>query len=128
MTQFDSPDIPDMSDAPTMDEVYKTARRLMQKGYALSQARNWLIRMGVDEQIAAEAVADVFDTQPGRGSDKGFSGTGHQIFGVVCLFLGLLVTVGSYALAANGEVFVVAWGLILVGIVNLCMGLGSSDE
>jgi hypothetical protein len=135
MTQFDSPDIPeipgipDIADTPTMDEVYKSARQLIQKGYSLSQTRNWLIRMGVDDEVAAEAVADVADTRPsGGGSNKGFSRTGHNVFGAVCLFLGLLVTVGSYAIASAGEIFVVAWGLILFGIIQLCMGMGADDK
>lgn len=128
MTQFDSPDISDSSDPPTMDEVYKSARQLVLKGYTVSQIRNWLVRKGVNEQVAAEAADDVADAQPEGESIGGFSSTSHLILGIVCLAFGLLITIISYAMAAGGEVYIVAWGAMLGGVVELGLGLGSGDK
>jgi len=96
-----------------MDEVYKSARQLVLKGYTVSQIRNWLVRKGVNEQVAAEAADDVADAQPQGESIGGFSSTSHLILGIVCLAFGLLITIISYAMAAGGEVYIVAWGAML---------------
>jgi hypothetical protein len=52
----------------------------------------------------------------------------NRVQGAIWLIGGVVVTVGTYASAAPGGTYVVAWGAILFGIVKLIRGVGQSGD
>ena len=68
-------------------------------------------------EMTWEAVKRVF-----LGSGK--EGGKQIIIGFIVLLIGLLITLGTYSFASeSGGTYVVMWGAILIGGINLIIGL-----
>jgi hypothetical protein len=44
-------------------------------------------------------------------------------FGIFWLVIGIVITVWSYSLAAQGGVFIVAWGPVIYGVYRIVRGI-----
>jgi len=112
----------DSLEKATMDEVYEVARKLIRKGGTNEEVEAALIARGVNQKAAASVV---INTLKMRADTRASSGAGMKNMlagGIVC-GLGLTITIVTYQLAANGGVYVVAWGAILFGGIQFVRGL-----
>ncbi|MBT3200410.1 MAG: hypothetical protein HN350_10885 [Phycisphaerales bacterium] len=98
----------------TMDEVYDLARKQLRKGVASDELITMLVAGGVSQQGAESVIKNLGNT---RANKRGTDAVGIKnmvVGGGVCL-LGILVTAGSYYLAADGGIYIVAYGSVLCG-------------
>ena len=104
-----------------IDELYSFARKEMAEGKTAEEVENALMEKGVD---LASAVTIVHDCEAGEVASITTRGSLAPVVwgGVICL-IGLVVTVGSYSAASGGGTYVVAWGAILFGALQMIQGL-----
>jgi hypothetical protein len=48
------------------------------------------------------------------------------VIGLIMIVVGLVISIGSYESASNGGHYVVTWGLVAAGVVNVIRGIMSS--
>ncbi len=85
------------------------------------EAKKILIEQGYDECLVDTIIANI--QQQREANLK--AAKRNIAFGAVWLLGGLIVTIGSYALAvaANGGRYVATYGLIIFGAIQLIIGL-----
>jgi hypothetical protein len=47
------------------------------------------------------------------------------VIGIIMIVVGLVISIGSYESASNGGHYVVTWGLVIAGAVNVFRGIVS---
>jgi len=108
----------------TMDEVYDLARKQIRKGVTPDEIVTMFVAGGVSQQGAESVIKNIGDTRANkRGSDV--AGMKNMVVGGGICLLGILVTAGSYYLAANGGIYIVAYGSVLCGGGQFFYGLTS---
>lgn len=85
------------------------------------EAKKILIEQGYDEGLVETIVANV--QQQREANIK--AAKRNITIGAICFIGGLIVTIGSYAVAvaANGGRYVATYGLIIIGAIQLILGL-----
>jgi hypothetical protein len=109
-------------ESATMDDVYDVARKLIRKGGTNEEVEAALIARGVNQKAAASVVINTLKIRADTRASSG-DGMKNMLSGGIVCGLGLTITIGTYLLAANGGIYVVAWGAILVGGIQFVRGL-----
>jgi hypothetical protein len=99
----------------------------MHEGRSDGEIRSMLTARGLESELASNIVASV------RGrfrSAKKSRGNGNIAKGAFFLAVGIIVTAISYNSAGPGESYILAWGAIIGGGIQLVIGLfqNSGDE
>ncbi|MDP6046663.1 MAG: hypothetical protein QGH94_02475 [Phycisphaerae bacterium] len=106
----------------TMDEVYDVARKLIRKGGTNQEVETALIARGVNQKAAASVVINTLKMRADTRASGG-AGMKNMLAGGICCIGGLAITLVTYQLAANGGIYIVAWGAILFGGIQFVRGL-----
>jgi hypothetical protein len=121
---------PAITSEPNVDDdvraVYELALDKFRAGASADAVRDELQRHGLEADIAARVVANLIEAR--RDAIKGAKRSGglrHIGIGAVVAVIGLAVTLGTHAAASSsgGGKFVVAWGAMLFGAIELVWGL-----
>jgi hypothetical protein len=100
--------------------VYGHAAGLMRDGLSDEDVEKKLVEQGLD---AASAQAVVANLREIRSKQKRAQGQKNMGFGALWCIGGIVVTAATYGSASGGGTYVVAWGAILVGVVQFLQGL-----
>lgn len=121
---------PQSQPQPNVDDavraVYELALDKFRAGADAEAVRQELQRHGLDADIADRVVVNLVNAR--RDAIKGAkrsAGLRHIGIGAVVGVIGLAVTLGTHAAASSsgGGKFVIAWGAMLVGAIELVWGL-----
>lgn len=100
------------------------AERLMLHG---EKSAEDTIKLLVDQGTDPEVAATIVKTVEQRISTREKPSTNKDmIVGGLLFAIGLIITVGSYAAAAGGGTYVVAWGAMLFGAIQFIRGYANS--
>ena len=93
----------------------KALHRIDKESYEIKKE---LMQMGADEVTAvriSQKAGDFVDEEKSKQATKGI------VRGSIIMSIGLLITIGTYM--AGGRSFIVAYGALLGGLIDLCSGL-----
>jgi hypothetical protein len=118
-----------MSTEPTPEQVveavYNFAAEQMQQGVPPPEIERNLIEQGLDADVARTVVGNLLQA---RSKAVKEAGQKNVLYGALWCAGGILVTVLTYSAAAEGGgTYVVAWGAILFGGIQLVRGLIQSS-
>ena len=79
---------------------------------------------GAFVKLAALPAQDLSLEDPAETAEEARERQGRMdvMVGIFGIFGGIAITAGTYALALNGEVYLVAWGPIVFGVLRLVRG------
>jgi hypothetical protein len=101
-------------------EVYDYAGELIASGASQKEAEEKLVTAGLEPHSAAQLIKDLSVVVRGTHKEEGR----HEMLkGAIWFSIGLIITIGTFALASGGGVYVVAWGAILYGGIQFFRGL-----
>jgi hypothetical protein len=102
-------------------EVYQRAANLANAGKSKDKIQTELKEMGVSESTASVVIENTF-----RALKKAHreAGARNVFVGAAWCVGGVVVTALTYQLASGGGTFIVAWGAILFGGIQVLRGLG----
>ncbi len=106
--------------------IYTYAAQMMSKGANRKKIVEALKTQGIDD-ASANIVVDRLE-QIRRQAARDHSGRDMMIGGLICI-VGIIVTVGSYSMAASssrGGNYVVAYGAVIFGAFQFLRGLINS--
>jgi hypothetical protein len=121
----------DATNQATQDRVkalFGDAVRLAEDGRSADQIQAHLKARGLDDGTAAGMAQRAWDMP---ADQRRRAGRRNVISGTAVCVLGLLVTAVTYVVAASspgGGPYVIAWGVVLVGVVQLLRGLGQLNR
>lgn len=112
------------NEAPTKEEIIvglmRFAAEKAAEGKNRSQVADELARKGVPYDVAAQIVMQVFNYRSGLKRKAG----GKQIgCGLLMLVVGGIITGITWAAASGGGTYIITTGLLVVGAINLLIGI-----
>ena len=116
--------MPEFTDEQVAHLASSVAEQL-ERGASKESQVNRLARGGVQYH---EAVSFVDDVDRMRRAERRNDGRNSVIWGIVILAVGLAITVGTYASAAPGESYFVAWGAAAWGGFKVLSGLPNASN
>jgi hypothetical protein len=103
--------------------VYVQAFKLLRQGRSQPQAAAELQRTGLDSATAAAIVAKVDAFMNVMRVAYRQAGMKNVGIGMLWCVGGIVVTAITYSMASGGGTFVVAWGAVVIGIIQALRGL-----
>lgn len=108
---------------PTQEEiveaVYSFAAERMHEGADAQQIHAELMQQGLDQDSASQVVSNLFNM---RTDAVRSAGKKNMIYGALWCIGGVVVTVVTFSMAANGGSYIVTWGAILFGAIQFFRG------
>jgi len=100
---------------------FAEALNLLASGKNTGSVVQQLVMKGLPVPMAEHIVA-----QAGQAKRAAFRKAGLSIFlrGIGLIALGIIITAATYSLAAPGGIFLVAFGPVIAGVINVFRGLG----
>ena len=110
---------------PTQEEImqaiYGFTAEKMEAGVSHAEIANELVEKGMDQESADMIVQQVHEV---HREAYHTAGKKNIMYGALWAVGGTVVTVASYATAAEGDAkYVVAWGAIVYGAIQIFVGL-----
>ena len=102
------------------------------EGDSDGQIKRELVEQGIDIEVAHAAVMAVDDVprrsgyRSSRHRESSSGGGAGMLVGAVVCAIGVIVTIGSFAAAAPGGTYVVAYGAIIWGAIRFFQGMSSA--
>jgi hypothetical protein len=119
------------------EQLYGYAAQLLGGGAQPDAVRQKLLELGLDEKTASTVVHDLLAApgtvpadivRPPSGGDWSREvGRRRMAVGALVFFIGLIVTVATFAAAAGGGTYIVAWGAMLYGVIEFLRGASMSS-
>lgn len=104
-----------------VDQIYDYAEQLMLvEKKAAQETINALIEQGLDEE---NATVVVFNLEKQIKAEKKERAKKDILYGALWFVGGTVITVATYSAASGGGRYMIAWGAILLGGVQLVKGL-----
>jgi hypothetical protein len=115
--------------AMTNDRVvqiaYAFAAEQMERGSSCAQVEGLLVENGLGRAAAFAIVSDLSEK---RTAAIRAASRKNVVYGALWCIGGLIVTIVSYSEATDGGRYVVAYGAIVFGAIQLFRGLGQRAE
>lgn len=109
-----------------IDQIYNYAGDLLvNKKKSAMETQNALIEQGIDAESASVVVANL-EQQINDAKQK--RAKKDILHGALWCFGGILVTVVTFSAASGGGTYVVTWGAIIFGAIQLIKGLVNSRK
>lgn len=102
------------------EDTYRYAAGLMQAKLPRPQIEDRLAAQGLDRQTASAVVDNLTRL---RADARKKAAKKSMLYGALWCVGGVIVTVGTLALAKGGGSFIVAWGAIIFGAIQFIKGL-----
>jgi hypothetical protein len=113
----------DASEAERVRELYRYAAELMKAGRPVAEIRLKLLEKGLNEESAVVVINSLVAL---RSRARVEAGRRNILRGALWCVGGIVVTAGTYLLAAPGETYIVAWGAIVFGAIQFIRGCSQS--
>jgi hypothetical protein len=107
----------------TIEALFDDAVRLAEDGRTVAEIQTHLKACGLDDGAAAGLAQHAWDMP---ADQRRRAGRRNVISGAAVCVLGLLVTAVTYVVAASspgGGRYVIAWGIVLIGVLQLFRGI-----
>jgi hypothetical protein len=104
-----------------IQEVYQRAAKLANEGKSKDKIQTELNAMGLNQETASVVIENVFRMRKKAHRE---AGARNILVGAAWCVGGIAVTALTYQMASGGGTFIVAWGAILFGGIQLVKGLG----
>ncbi len=115
------------------DEVYVAALESLLKGKRPREVRKGLVKSGYSGSQAEHIVRTAVQFQKDKEMEEklmpnsgGRTGQTNMVIGGIVFLVGLVLTLGTMAMASGGGTYVVAWGAIVFGGLQFLRGLAQS--
>lgn len=109
-----------------IQQIYEYAAGLMvDEGKTPEATKAQLIEKGLDEESAAHIVRQL-ETQIREAKKE--QASKDIMYGSLWLVGGLLITIVTYSAASGGGTYVVTWGAIVFGAIQLIKGLANQSS
>ncbi|MBN1937834.1 MAG: hypothetical protein JW934_24480 [Anaerolineae bacterium] len=119
-TSRSAPAFQSNASAQVSEDTYRYAAGLIQSKLPRAQVQDRLVAQGLDRQTAADVVDNLTRL---HADARKKSAKKNMLYGALWCIGGIVVTVGTLALAKGGGSFVVAWGAIIFGAIQFFKGL-----
>ena len=109
----------------TPHTIQGVAKARLDEGMGTEETRSWLVRNGVPESHAVEAIQKVQTRDAVSVLQKQALGKANRRlwFGIALFVAGLAITLFTYARAEVGESYTVWWGALVVGVLAMGQGI-----
>lgn len=116
------------TEAELVAAVYELAERLVSEGGTPQEVMAGLQGEGVTEEVAEIVTTNVFIALK-EAEDAAMDAAESEVStGMFWCIGGAIVTGLTYAMAANGGTYVIAWGAILFGGIQMLQGIAERSR
>lgn len=107
-----------------IEQVYEYAANLLFKeNKSIAETKAAIISNGISEEIATLVVSNIIRQIKEAKTERAKK---DITYGAIWCVGGIIVTAVTYSAASGGGTYVVAWGAILIGAIQLIKGLLNS--
>ena len=113
---------PSPEGSDTGENLYAYALALGKQGLNQEQIQSALVEKGMAPGEAGTVAGSFVKKEESEAVAATNAGTSNMVIGAVFFFGGIVVTAGTYMAAAGGGTYVVAWGAIIFGGIQMVRG------